>query len=61
MESKRSKIPPCPGNIFPESLILDSRFNMDWNKSPNVEVIAVIAPKIIHSILDNLNPLRDKI
>ena len=59
MESKRSNMPPCPGRMFPESLIFDSRFSMDWNKSPNVAEITESEPKIIHSVWDNPKPFFD--
>ena len=47
-ESNLSNIPPCPGNIFPESLTPMLRFNNDSVKSPKVEAIIVTSPKIIH-------------
>src|SRR5699024_2238304 len=36
-ESMRSKTPPCPGKIVPESLTPARRFSMDSNKSPNTD------------------------
>ena len=44
--SNRSKTPPCPGRIFPESLMLMLLLNMDSTKSPNVpkqEMITAMA------------------
>ncbi len=35
--SKRSRIPPCPGNIFPESFTPAVRLSKDSHKSPQVE------------------------
>ena len=32
--SSRSSIPPCPGKIFPVSLIFDFLFKNEKNKSP---------------------------
>ena len=48
--SKRSKIPPCPGNIFPESLIFKLRLNIDSTKSPKVEKIETITAIVIHRV-----------
>ena len=60
MESIRSNIPPCPGSIFPVSLILDERFSIDWNRSPVVAKKAVIIPKTPHSNGDKPNPKKDR-
>ena len=39
--SNLSKMPPCPGSIFPESLTPVLRFIIDSTKSPRVEKITV--------------------
>ena len=40
--SNRSKIPPCPGKIFPESLMFRLLFIKLSTKSPSVPVITTI-------------------
>ena len=39
--SKRSRIPPCPGNIFPESFTPAVRLSKDSHRSPQVENMEV--------------------
>ena len=41
-ESNLSSIPPCPGNMLLESLIYPALLNIDYTKSPNIAVEAVI-------------------
>lgn len=48
MLSKRSKIPPCPGKIVPESFTPKLRFNNDSLKSPKVAKITIISEKPNH-------------
>ena len=43
-------MPPCPGRIFPESLIFKLRLNNDSNKSPNIEHGAIIKAAIIQKV-----------
>lgn len=47
--SKRSRIPPCPGIIFPESLTPKVRFISDSNKSPHVPNTIVTTANPIHA------------
>jgi hypothetical protein len=47
-ESKRSKKPPFPGIILPESFTPTLRFNIDSIKSPNVPNIATEAAIATH-------------
>ena len=44
-ESIRSRIPPCPGIMLPESLMLRLRFISDSRRSPQVEKIVTVVPK----------------
>ena len=50
--SKRSRIPPCPGNIFPESFTPAVRLSKDSHKSPQVENMEVKIPIPIHWAVD---------
>ena len=52
-ESILSKIPPCPGIIFPESLILRLLFIIDSIKSPNVAKTDITAASAVYSINPN--------
>ncbi len=58
-ESIRSKMPPCPGMIFPESLMPVERFIMDSIKSPNVPKTTAINP--IANIFHVHNPVKGAI
>ena len=53
--SKRSRIPPCPGIIFPESLTPRVRFMSDSIRSPHVPNATTTAAKPIHSIMDSFS------
>ena len=46
--SRRSSNPPCPGNMFPESLTFCVRFSSDSQRSPHVEKIDTTALNPIH-------------
>ena len=52
-ESILSRIPPCPGRIFPESFISAVLLNNDSVRSPNTPAIEMINPIIIQSVLFN--------
>lgn len=54
--SMRSSIPPCPGKIFPESLIPIALLMSDSHRSPHVENIDTMIDRIIQP--DRLNPLK---
>ncbi|EJX08234.1 hypothetical protein EVA_03654 [gut metagenome] len=47
-ESKRSSIPPCPGNTFPLSLIPNWRLKRLSIKSPQVPNTQTVNPKPNH-------------
>ena len=54
--SNRSRKPPCPGKIFPESLTPTLRLNMDSTKSPKVPIVVTIKAIISQSnILKSIN------
>ena len=48
--SKRSKIPPCPGNKVPESFTLILLFKSDSTKSPNVPITINMLATTIQSV-----------
>ena len=52
--SKRSRIPPCPGNIFPESFTPAVRLSKDSHKSPQVENMEVKIPIPIHWAVESI-------
>ena len=43
-----SRIPPCPGKMFPLSLTPRERLIIDSHKSPYVENTETITPRLIH-------------
>lgn len=51
MASKRSKMPPWPGRMLPESLTCTERLNMDSTKSPHVPIVATIAAATMLKIM----------
>ena len=51
--SNRSKIPPCPGKIFPESLMFKLLFIRLSTRSPKVPVITIISEITAQSIALN--------
>ena len=46
--SERSRIPPCPGRIVPESLRCVARLRADSKKSPSCATIPSIEVRIIN-------------
>ena len=52
--SKQSRIPPCPGNIFPESFTPAVRLSKDSHKSPQVENMEVKIPIPIHWAVESI-------
>ncbi len=61
--SKRSRIPPCPGIIFPESFTPKILLNLDSNKSLNCSIIDKSADNKIKNKVPpaNINELRKPI
>ena len=55
--SKRSKIPPWPGTIDPESFTSKVRFIFDSNKSPPCSIIA----KIVLTVMKKIAELTENI
>lgn len=51
-ESILSRMPPCPGMMFPLSLMWRFRLIMDSNRSPKVAAIVTRIPRRIHSVSD---------
>ena len=56
IESKRSRIPPCPSNILPESLTPASLFNDDSIKSPTCPNTPINKPIKIALLSENILP-----
>jgi len=62
--SRRSRIPPCPGTMEPESLTVKIRFILDSIRSPTCSIIAkmaLIRMKNIAELAANMNELKKPI